>query len=284
MSRFDWHARYHQDALDGMLSLSLEERGAYNTLLDLIYSRGAAVPDDCRWLAGWMKCPLKRWNQLRAALIEKGKIYVVEVNGSPCLMNARAQEEITSAKVRREKLKNSGSSGGRKSAQVRAEMKENKDISEASAEASLKLRQDKTLQEEEDANASLSTPAADAALRTPYPEAFDLAWRAYPHIRGRSSKPKSLAAWRRIPVSERDRLPVAVNRYAREGREPKQDCGAPAFDRWLRDARHLDWLTDDVAASESPASPAVLAHRQRHFRETGEWRSEWGEKPAEAAA
>lgn len=112
-----------------------------------------------------------------------------------------------------------------------------------------------------------------------YPPAFDAPWRAYPHVRGRSSKPKALTAWRRLSASDRDALPAAVARYAKEGREPHQDCGAPAMERWLAARRFEDWLP----GSDPPRielTPEVLARRQRHLQDTGEWREAWGDRPA----
>lgn len=268
---FDWYARYHRDALDGMLSLTLEERGAYNTLLDLIYSRGQPIPDDGRWLAGWMGCSLRKWNTIRAGLIFRGKIHALSFNGVDCLMNARAADELLAADYRRRKLSENGAKGGRKPAQTRQEVNENNGVSEAPPKH---IDIDRTLQCEE-AIASLSS-ADDAALPRTYPEPFEIAWKAYPHIRGRSSKRKALGVWRRIPAAVRDRLPAAVNRYAREGREPKQDCGAPAMERWLKDGRFEDWLTPERPSE--PPTPQQIAWRHQHFRDTGEWRPEWGER------
>ena len=131
MSNFDWHARYHQDALDGMLMLTLEERGAYNTILDLIYSRRGPVPDDCRWLSGWMGCSLRKWSGLRAALIVKGKLHQVEHNGLPSLSNERAQNELeTQAKLSRNRAE-TGAKGGRKRAENAAQSNENSDLAQA---------------------------------------------------------------------------------------------------------------------------------------------------------
>jgi len=83
---------------------------------------------------------------------------------------------------------------------------------------------------------------------------FDEAWAAYPHVRGRSSRPKALAAWKRLSRPRRAALPAAIARYAREGREPKAQCGAPGMDRWLRDERFLDWL-EAAPATAAPAGP-----------------------------
>ena len=92
------------------------------------------------------------------------------------------------------------------------------------------------------------------AKPTTYPEPFEVAWKAYPHIRGRSSKPKALGHWRRLSPATRQALPSAIARYAREGREPKAECGAPAMDRWLAGSRFLDWMeTGDAPAAQATA-------------------------------
>lgn len=87
---------------------------------------------------------------------------------------------------------------------------------------------------------------------------FDAAWRGYPHVKGRSSKPKSGQQWNRINASRRPDVLLAIGRYAREGREPKEDCGAPAFDKWLRDQRYLDWLEAPQSAAPAWAGPAEI--------------------------
>ena len=134
--------------------------------------------------------------------------------------------------------------------------------------------------DKKEANASLS-PNGDAEGPDQYPEPFALAWKAYPHVKGRSSKPKALGYWRRLPASTRQALPAAAARYRREGREPGEDCGAPAMERWLRDGRFADWIAPDTTAA--PLDERTLAKRLEHFRDTGEWKPAWGEKPRIAA-
>lgn len=98
--------------------------------------------------------------------------------------------------------------------------------------------------EKEDADASLSPPGDG---KPEYPDDFEACWRAYPHVKGRSSKSKALTWWRKISAGRRALMLGAVERYAREGREPREDCGAPAMDRWLREQRYLDWLQPAAA-------------------------------------
>lgn len=113
-------------------------------------------------------------------------------------------------------------------------------------------------------------------------ELFEIAWKAYPHVKGRSSKPLSLAQWKKI--GRGPALVSAVNRYRREGREPKQECGAPAFERWLRKEQYLDWMTEPTQAPAKPVSAEVLADRLQHYRDTTEWKSAWGPFPGSVSS
>ena len=119
------------------------------------------------------------------------------------------------------------------------------------------------------------------ATKAPYPEDFEAAWSLYPHHARRSSKPDSLAQWRKLPLDTRLNLPAACARYRRLGAEPNRDCGAPAMDRWLKRGLHLNWIEDaEPQADTGPVDPAVHARRLRQFRDTGAWDAAWGDKPA----
>lgn len=113
MSAQPWHRRFHSDALAGMLSLTLEERGAYQTVLDLIYDRGGPIADNERLLAGYMNVSLRKWRTLRASLINKGKISADD----GVLTNRRAEKEIENGVKTARKLAENGAKGGRKKAE-----------------------------------------------------------------------------------------------------------------------------------------------------------------------
>lgn len=150
MSRLDWHPRYHRDALEGMRSLSLEDRGAYTTLLDLMYDRAGGVPDDERFIAGWLGCSVRLWRAIRSRLLECGKLSVEDGPTGPVLMNARVRFELDSQATRSRVNAESGASGGRKSAQKRAKPKENNDNEQAAAVAGLKLKTETDTDSSED--------------------------------------------------------------------------------------------------------------------------------------
>lgn len=63
-------------ALAGMSELTLKQRGAYNSILDLLYSRDGDVPDDDRRVARMINCHWREWACIKRQLIELGKIWV----------------------------------------------------------------------------------------------------------------------------------------------------------------------------------------------------------------
>jgi uncharacterized protein YdaU (DUF1376 family) len=90
MGDIRWYKRDPDAALSGMSMLTLEERGAYNTILDLIYSREGNLPDDERTIVRWMGGNVRTWRRIRRRLIELGKLYV---HGG-MLHNGRSDREI----------------------------------------------------------------------------------------------------------------------------------------------------------------------------------------------
>src|SRR5262245_5341937 len=85
--------RYKRDpaaALEDMMVLTLEERGAYNTVLDLIFDRRGDVPDDDRFLASWMRCDTRIWRRIKQRLVALKKIEIVGGR----IINHRAEIEL----------------------------------------------------------------------------------------------------------------------------------------------------------------------------------------------
>lgn len=139
MSRLAWHPRYHRDALDGMELMCLEDRGAYTTLLDMMYDRGGPVPDEDRMLAGKMLVSTRTWRTIRARLIDAGKVEVIDTPNGPFLFNERARNELETQEKRSRKNAESGAKGGRKKAVYPPKVNGNNDNDEATALAKSKL-------------------------------------------------------------------------------------------------------------------------------------------------
>lgn len=75
MGILKYYKRDPTAALHGMACLDLVERGAYNTVLDLIYAHDGKLPDNDREIASWLAVDIRRWRRIRKRLIEKEKLY-----------------------------------------------------------------------------------------------------------------------------------------------------------------------------------------------------------------
>ena len=126
MARRPWYKRYPADFIAGTMMLTCEEKGAYNTVLDLIYDRGGPIPEDAQWLGRVAGCSTRRWKQLQKRLIEEGKIEVE--NG--LIDNPRARELRFISEKEAEKLAENGAKGGEKTQKKRRELQETNDLFE----------------------------------------------------------------------------------------------------------------------------------------------------------
>lgn len=69
-----WVKFFASDFLTGVGDLQADEIGAYMVVLALIWDRGAPIQDDSSWLARRAGTSTRRFNQIRARLIETGKL------------------------------------------------------------------------------------------------------------------------------------------------------------------------------------------------------------------
>ena len=96
MGMLPWYKREPHSALAGMIQLTLEERGAYNTVLDLIYMADGSLPDEPAAVCKWLGTNARRWQRIRATLIKKKKLYVLGGH----IRNERADRVIAHAHKR----------------------------------------------------------------------------------------------------------------------------------------------------------------------------------------
>lgn len=127
MSPRPWYKRYPSDAIHGMLSLTLEEKGAYTVVLDLIYDRKRGIADNPQYIAGVCGCSVRKWNSIRESLISKEKLY--PANG--LLHNSRADSELVKTSKISRKRAESGAKGGYNSGETRRRSSKTKDLAEA---------------------------------------------------------------------------------------------------------------------------------------------------------
>lgn len=92
-----WHKRWHGNALVGMRELSLELRGAYTTILDVMYDAGGPVRLDERRLCGELDCDVRVFKRVMTALLAADKIRLWSDGKTVWLVNDKVLE-ITSTK------------------------------------------------------------------------------------------------------------------------------------------------------------------------------------------
>ncbi len=96
MGTLKWYKRDPRAALIGMMGLTLEECGAYNKILDLIYVCDGALQEDPREICRILNCNVRTWTRIKHRLLETGKLYVRD----GCLCNERADDEVRDGKRR----------------------------------------------------------------------------------------------------------------------------------------------------------------------------------------
>lgn len=175
MTGSPWHKRYHSDALTGYQALDLEERGAYTTLLDLLYDRGDAIQITDRLLAGYFNVSVRKATALLAQLIAKGKIVRLE-DGR--LTNPRFEKERENALKTSRELAENGAKGGRK----RAENQKFSNEVKAATEATLEI--DQSLPEARSQKPDVSCVSSDTQLSNAAFEAIlrkAAGWQSHPN-------------------------------------------------------------------------------------------------------
>lgn len=184
MSKYPWHKRYHSDALNGYMSLSLEERGAYSTVLDLLYDRGEPILDNDRLLAGYFGVSVRKARAVVEALIAKGKIYRVEGGR---LSNARFEKERENELKTSRKHAENGSNGGRARAANAKKANKNNVDQQARLGGGLSLNQKPEARKRE----REGKPSLVRMCR------FSEFWDAYPHRDGKRNRGKAEALFRK---------------------------------------------------------------------------------------
>lgn len=90
MNSLPFYKRYAKDLFVGTAGMSLELKGAYGLILDLIYLHNGALPDDAQYIAGQLGTSVRKWNSLRKELIKVGKLYAE----NEIISNKRADKEL----------------------------------------------------------------------------------------------------------------------------------------------------------------------------------------------
>jgi len=99
-----YYKRFPRDFLDGTIGMSLEEKGAYAIVLDLIFMRDGRLEDNDQYLAGQLGCSVRKWRTIKDVLVVRGKIAVVEGK----ISNSRADKLLEETRIFVEKQAENG--------------------------------------------------------------------------------------------------------------------------------------------------------------------------------
>lgn len=241
MSQHPWYKRYPADFIAGTLELSLEEKGAFSIIIDLLHDKGGAMDDDPQWLARVMGCSVRKWKAIREQLLAKGKIYIDEGK----IVNQRVKREVykpeNAAKTPRKSSENSVKTSRKVDEKVR-DLFEIKDLEKKS--------------EGYTRNQILET--RNQKERTPIPPEgdFDVWYKIYPHKVGRKDAARAYA--KAVKNTSPEILLAGVQRYIKTKRPDAPWCNPST---WLNQGRWEDQPADIQKANgyhklQQPLRPA----------------------------
>jgi uncharacterized protein YdaU (DUF1376 family) len=104
VSDLKWHKRNHHFMLADVADLTLEEGGAYNQLLDLLYIHDGAIEDDDRSNARLMRLDVRKWRRIRDRLLDRKKLY----RNGPTLRSEIADRGVEDGRKSLENAKRAG--------------------------------------------------------------------------------------------------------------------------------------------------------------------------------
>jgi uncharacterized protein YdaU (DUF1376 family) len=266
-----YYKRCPRDFLDGTIGLSLETKGAYAIVLDLIYMRDGRLPDDARYIAGQLGCSVRKWTAILEELVSAGKLHRSE----GIISNSRADYLCEETRKYRDKQ-----------AEIATKPRKNNDLAQPEPSQS-----DTDTEEEPPTPFSLAPLAKLIGLSASgsFDEIAEALWLAQPSPGGkrRSARPDVVEAFG--AALKRGAVPGDVLRalrafYALPASRKDNGQYASGAKVILAKDRWREYLP---AAKPQPPpveiDPAYRAHLERHYHATGEWKPEWGEKPKRAA-
>jgi len=279
VKRDNFYRRDPGAALSGMAGMTLEERGVYNTIIDLLYLTWRPLEDNRAYIAAHCGCAVQKLNPLIEKLIQKGKLIRFNEGGCEYISNGRFEAERLAVKG---KTTRSGRGEVReKSAGVReksASVEENPPTCGDKIEEKQSVGNTEKRREEKTRKDIVQTPKPDPL--------YDAAWKACTKEMRTRSKSQALTRpfWNEAArqAGSPERLLVALNAYLRHDPDVGR-TGGPGFHLWLRDGKWEAHLAAQDQSAAVSTDPQALAIREKHFQETGEWRDSWGERPRSAA-
>jgi len=85
-----YYPMYPRDFFEGTQEMTLEQKGAYIMVLNLMYTRGGPISDEAGYVSRYIGCSVKKWKTVCDELVAMGKL--VRENG--LISNSRADQEL----------------------------------------------------------------------------------------------------------------------------------------------------------------------------------------------
>jgi Protein of unknown function (DUF1376) len=239
----NFYRRDPAKALSGMVGLTLEERGVYNTVLDLLYSTWRPLEDDRAFIAGWCGAAPQKVNPIIRRLIEKGRLIAFEEAGRSYLSDSAFEAERATVKGISETRSGRGKVG-EKSEEVGQKSEKDTTSSIENTENQKVVALDKKREEKKE------SPKPPGGL---FDSDFDYFWAAYPKKVAKPSAIKAFAkASKRKPVSD---MVAAIERQKTSDRWRRGFVKDPAT--WLNNDGWDDQLEGMEPSPDGPLEPGT---------------------------
>lgn len=99
-----YYPMYPRDFFEGTQEMSLELKGAYIMVLNLMYTRGGPISDEPGFISRYVGCSVRKWKQVRDELVAMGKLHVQ----SGMISNSRADEVLEKQRSYQDKQAENG--------------------------------------------------------------------------------------------------------------------------------------------------------------------------------
>lgn len=260
MNGLPYYKAYPRDFFEGTIGMSLELKGAYRVLLDLIYMQAGRLPDDPKYIAGMLGCSVRAWNKHRSELIAMGKI----VADLGVISNFRADKELETLRSLQDKQRENGSKGGKVKGlrQALAKPKPSHTEPEPDKEEREDLDLGHSVPEVTETEPPASSQKRPAKVTRIDPaEGFEAWWQIVPRKVAKGAARKAYAT--ALRKADAATLFAAMRDYSasRQGQDP-QFTAHPAS--WLNAERWTDNAAPPTPISQqSPQLSAQIARWQR---------------------
>lgn len=221
---------------DEIFEMGLECEGAYCRLLACMWKRGGSVPDKSNWICNALRIKPAKWKKIRAVLVDEMNVIQSE---NERLSNQRLTQELNIFEEKSQKSSSSAKVRWSKEVKTRGK-KPNKNNTSVHANALRTVcHTDTDTDRDTDRDRDRDKNIKDFADSTEsaWLESFEKFWECFGLKKG---KTQAIAAWKKIPKSERD-LPTILSAARFESKHRPHDDKSPKWAQgWISERRWLD--------------------------------------------